>query len=49
VDDLVEVFQEPGFPQDVRSFLLSGTRSELTWVQNVPSLNAIKGLIENEQ
>jgi hypothetical protein len=49
VDDLVEVFQEPGFPQDVRSFLLSGTRSELTWVQNVPSLDAIKGLIENEE
>ena len=49
VDDLVEVFQEPGFPQDVSSFLLSGTGSELTWVQSVPSLNAIKGLIENEE
>ena len=49
VDDLVEVFQEPGFPQDVNSFLLSGTGSELTWVQSVPSLDAIKGLIENEK
>ena len=49
VDDLVEVFQEPGFPQDVRSFLLSETGSELTWVQNIPSLNAIKGFIENEE
>ena len=49
VDDLVEVFQEPGFPQDVSSFLLSGTESELTWVQSVPSLNAIKGLIVNEE
>lgn len=48
VDDLVEVFQEPGFPKDVRSFLLSATGSELTWVQNIPSLYAIKGLIENE-
>ena len=49
VYDLVEVFQEPSFPQNVRCFLLSGTRSELTWVQNVPSLNAIKRLIENEE
>lgn len=49
VDDLVEVFQEPGYPQDVRSFLLSGTGSELTWVQNVLSLNAIKEMIENEE
>ena len=49
VDDLAEVFQEPGFPQDVNSFLLSGTGSELTWVQSVPSLDAIKGLIENEK
>ena len=49
VDDLVEVFQEPGFPHDVSSFLLSGTGSELTWVQSVPSLDAIKGLIENEK
>lgn len=49
VDDLVEVFQEPGYPQDVRSFLLSGTGSELTWVQNVSSLYAIMELIENEE
>ena len=49
VDDLVEVFQEPGYPQDVRSFLLSGAGSELTWVQNVSSLYAIKELIENEE
>ena len=49
VDDLVEVFQEPGFPQDVNSFLLSGTGSELTWVQNVGSLSDIKRLIENEE
>ena len=49
VDDLVEVFQEPGFPQDVSSFLLSEIGSDLTWVQNVPSLNAIKGLIEYEE
>ena len=48
VDDLVEVFQEPGFPQNVSSFLLSGTGSGLSWVQNVPSFNAIRGLIENE-
>jgi hypothetical protein len=49
VDDLVEVFQEPGFPKDVTSFLLSGAVSELTWVQNVASLNAIKELIEYEE
>jgi len=49
VDDLAEVFQEPGYPKDVTSFLLSETGSELTWVQNVSSLNAIQGLIENEE
>ena len=49
VDDLVDVFQEPGFPQDVSSFLLSGIGSELNWVQNVESLSAIKGLIEYEE
>ena len=48
VDDLVEVFQEPGYPKDVSSFLLSRTGSELTWVQNVTSLKAIQGIIENE-
>ena len=49
VDDLMEVFQDPGFPQDVSSFLLSGTGYELTWVQSVSSLDAIKGLVENEK
>ena len=45
----MDVFQEPGFPQDVSSFLLSGIGSELTWVQNVESLSSIKGLIEYEE
>ena len=49
VDDLVEVFQEPAYPKAVTSFLLSHTGSELTWVQNVTSLDAIQGLIENEK
>ena len=49
VDDLVEVFQEPAYPKAVTSFLLSETGSELTWVQNVTSLDAIQGLIENEK
>ena len=49
VDDLVEVFQEPAYPKNVTSFLLSETGSELTWVQNATSLDAIQGLIENEQ
>ena len=49
VDDLVEVFQEPAYPKAVTSFLLSETGSELTWVQNVTSLDAIQELIENEK
>lgn len=49
VDDLIEVFQEPAYPKAVTSFLLSETDSELTWVQNVTSLDAIQGLIENEK
>ena len=49
VDDLVEVFHEPAFPKAVTSFLLSEMGSELTWVQNVTSLDAIQGLIENEK
>ena len=49
VDDLVEVFQEPAYPKAVTSFLLSETGSGLTWVQNVTSLDAIQGLIENEK
>ena len=49
VDDLIEVFQEPAYPKAVTSFLLSETGSELTWVQDVTSLGAIQGLIENEK
>jgi hypothetical protein len=49
VDDLIEVFQEPAYPKAVTSFLLSETGSELTWVQDVTSLDAIQGLIENEK
>ena len=49
VDDLVEVFQEPAYPKNVTSFLLSEAGPELTWVQNVTSLDAIQGLIENEK
>ena len=49
VDDLVEVFREPAYPKAVTSFLLSETGSELTWVQNVTSLDAIQRLIENEK
>ena len=49
VDDLVEVFQEPAYPKAVTSFLLSETGSELTWVQNVTSLDAIQELVENEK
>lgn len=49
VDDLKEVFQEPGYPKEVTSFLLQDLGSEIPWTQNVPSLAAIQGIIENEE
>lgn len=48
VDDLKEVFLEPGYPKEVKSFLLQEAGSEIPWVQNVPSLAAIQEIIENE-
>jgi len=48
VDDLVEVFQEPGYPRDINSFFLSERQSELTWVRDVPTLCSIREFIENE-
>ena len=47
VDDLEEVFQEPGYPKEVTSFLLKGMGHQIPWVHNVPSLSAIREIIEN--
>lgn len=49
VDDLREVFQDPGYPKEVTSFLLQDITNELPWVKSVPSFDSIKEVIENDE
>ena len=49
VDDLKEVFQEPGYPKEVVSFLLQDAWYEMPWVQSISSLAVIEGIIENDE
>jgi hypothetical protein len=49
VDDLIEVFEEPGYPKNVESFLLSEESAEIPGVQRIHSLLMIQEFIENER
>lgn len=49
VDDLLKVFEQPGYPKDVKSFLLSVASSKLTWVRNVDSLITVKEIMHHEE
>ncbi len=49
VDDLIEVFEEPGYPKNVESFLLSEEGAEIPGVQRVHSLLMIQEFIEDER
>jgi hypothetical protein len=49
VDDLLKVFEQPGYPKEVNSFLLSVASSQLPWVRNVDSLITIKEIMRHEE
>jgi len=49
VDDLKEVFEEPGYPKEITSFLLQDMEHKIPWVQSVASLAALQEIIENEE
>jgi hypothetical protein len=48
VDDLIEVFLEPNYPKMVKSFLISESESNLTWVKNILSLTDLQEIIKLE-
>ena len=48
VDDLVQVFQEPNYPQEIVSFLLSTAPVNLPWIHNVSSLFSVQEILNNE-
>jgi hypothetical protein len=48
VDDLVDIFRNPKYPSDVKSFLIPPSPEQPTWVYGVHSFEEIKELLINE-
>lgn len=48
VDDLVQIFQDPNYPRNIVSFLLSTTTTNLSWIHNVSSFISIQEILKNE-
>jgi hypothetical protein len=48
VDDLVEIFQDPNYPQKIVSFLLSTKPTNLSWIHNATSFMSIREILKNE-
>ena len=48
VDDLVEVFTEPGYPKEINSYLLCSYNIDIPWVKKVSSLLDVKETIKHE-
>ena len=49
VDDLVQIFQDPHFPQEIAKFLLSTKPVNLPWIQSVSSFLSIQEILKNEK
>ena len=49
IDDLVQIFQDHNYPQEIVSFLLSPTPSHLPWVHNVTSFVSVPKILINEE
>ena len=48
IDDLVQIFQDPNYPREIVSFLLSTKLAKLPWVTNVTSFASVQEILNNE-
>lgn len=47
VDDLVQIFQDPNYPREIVSFLLSTKPTNLPWIRNATSFMSIQEILKN--